>query len=760
MLFTASTRHRAYRLVALAVLLSACSSPEEQKQRHFEQGNAYVAEKRDDFAVIEYANAVRIDPKFGEARLKLAETYERMNNIQAAFPEYIRAADALPNNRNLQIKATELLILARRFEDAKSRATAMLEKNPKDLDALLLRANAMAELKDLNGALAEVEEAFKVEPTESRTYISLGAIRMRSGEAKEAEAAFRQALKLDPSSVNARMAFANFLWSLDRRAEAEQEVKQAIALEPRHVLANRMLAVLYMSTNRAAEAEGPLKVVADASGTPDTKFMLAQYYIDAGRPDDAVRLLNELAAGQTTFTRAEAMIAALDYRKGQTKEAHARVDKLLTRAPNDAQALALKARWLASEKKLDEALTRAKAATAADPRLVQAQLILGMVHSERRETQDAIKAYTEALRLNPRMVAAQVELARLNALSGNTAAAVRYAEEAKRSAPGSLTVRVALARSLLTRGELDRAQAEIAEMLRAAPNAASVHSLNGALLALRNNPSAARAAYERALALTPGYFEAVGGLVALDLSSKQFAPAIKRVEAALAAEPDRVELLTLAARAYDQAGQPDKAEQTLRRVVAVDPRFLGGYALLAQLYVKRGRIDDARREFETIVKRDPRAVGPRTMVGILLQTQGKRDEARRWYEATIADLTVAPVAANNLAYIYAEDGTNLDAALQLAESAKKEMPDSPEVNDTLGWVLYKRGLYPLAVGPLEEAVKAAPGNAEILYHLGMTYSKMPEKSGQARDMLDRALKINPRMASAASARQTLEAVSR
>ena len=51
MLFTASTRHRAYRLVALAVLLSACSSPEEQKQRHFEQGNAYVAEKRDDFAV-------------------------------------------------------------------------------------------------------------------------------------------------------------------------------------------------------------------------------------------------------------------------------------------------------------------------------------------------------------------------------------------------------------------------------------------------------------------------------------------------------------------------------------------------------------------------------------------------------------------------------------------------------------------------------------------------------------------------------------
>src|SRR5687767_1505146 len=110
-------------LLALLVV-SACSNPETQKRRHLEQGDKYAAEKRDDFAVIEYASAVKLDPKFGEARLKLAETHERMNNLRAAFPEYIRAADALPDHRDAQIKATQVLLMTGRFDDAKARAAA------------------------------------------------------------------------------------------------------------------------------------------------------------------------------------------------------------------------------------------------------------------------------------------------------------------------------------------------------------------------------------------------------------------------------------------------------------------------------------------------------------------------------------------------------------------------------------------------------------------------------------------------------------
>src|SRR5687768_18380580 len=82
-------------LCLAALMASSCSNPETQKRQHLERGDQYAAEKRDEFAVVEYASAVKIDPKFGEARLKLAETYERLNNFGAAFQEYVRAADAL-----------------------------------------------------------------------------------------------------------------------------------------------------------------------------------------------------------------------------------------------------------------------------------------------------------------------------------------------------------------------------------------------------------------------------------------------------------------------------------------------------------------------------------------------------------------------------------------------------------------------------------------------------------------------------------------
>lgn len=744
--------------VAALPLAVACTSPQVQKQRHFERGNQYVAEHRDEFAVIEYATAVRIDPKFGEARLRLAETYERMNNFRAAFPEYVRAADALPDNREVQIKATQILLLGRRFDDAKARSAALLAKNQKDVDAILLHASALAALKDPDAAIAEIEDALKIDPGDSRALINLGTVQTSGGDTAQAEKSFQKAIALDPRSANAHLAYANFLWSVNRPLPAEAQIKQVLTAEPHHLLANRMLGALYMATNRQSEAEQPLKEVVETSGLPTAKFELAQYYLTMHRNDDASALLNQLAAVPETAGDAETMLASIDYAAGRGAQAHARLDRLLARSPKDAKALSLEARWLANEHHLDAALERANAAVAADPQSAEAQFVSGLVHDLRREPADAIKSYNEVLRLNPRAAAAQVQLSRLNLVAGNDSAALEFAQGARESEPTSEAANVALVRSLLASGDLARVETELARLLRQAPNSASVQALNGVLAVRRNNRAAAVSAFQRSLDLEPGNIEAISGLVGLDIQDKNYSGALKRLDAELLKQPTQVELLGLSAQVYALAGQTDKAEEVLRRAVTTDPRFSNGFAMLAGLYLKEHRLDDARREFEGMVKRDPQAVGPRTMVGIILEAQGKRADAQRWYEATVAELNNAPVAANNLACIYAEQGSNLDVALQLAKSAKRQMPDNPDVDDTIGWVYYKKGLATLAVRPLEDSLAKNPNNPVVLYHLGLTYAKVGDKD-KARTTLTRALSVNPQMPAAEMARRTLASVS-
>jgi uncharacterized protein HemY len=77
------------------------------------------------------------------------------------------------------------------------------------------------------------------------------------------------------------------------------------------------------------------------------------------------------------------------------------------------------------------------------------------------------------------------------------------------------------------------------------------------------------------------------------------------------------------------------------------------------------------------------------------------------------------VAANNLAWIYSEHGGDPEKALQLAQTAKQEAPEDPRVSDTLGWILYKRGVYQRALALLKDSASKLPDNPQVQYHLGM-----------------------------------------
>jgi Flp pilus assembly protein TadD len=92
--------------------------------------------------------------------------------------------------------------------------------------------------------------------------------------------------------------------------------------------------------------------------------------------------------------------------------------------------------------------------------------------------------------------------------------------------------------------------------------------------------------------------------------------------------------------------------------------------------------------------------------------------------------------------------------LQLAQAAKAELPDNPNVNDTLGFVYIKKQLPSLAVPPLRLAVDKAPGDPGFHYHLGLALAQAGDKSA-ARQALEQALRLKADFPGAADARRLL-----
>ena len=141
-------------------------------------------------------------------------------------------------------------------------------------------------------------------------------------------------------------------------------------------------------------------------------------------------------------------------------------------------------------------------------------------------------------------------------------------------------------------------------------------------------------------------------------------------------------------------------------------------------------------------------------LGMIYDIQKKYDKAKEYYQKILKINPKFAPAANNLAYLYAEKGENIDEALTLAQSAKGQFPDDPNISDTLGWVYYKKNVFSRAIVYLKEAIEKIPNNPVIRYHLGMAYYKNGDND-LAKSELKKALEQDPKFPGSEEAKDTL-----
>ena len=738
-----------------AILAGACAR--NSATDHVRKAAAFEAQKDHANAIIEYRTALQLDPKLGAARVALGDVYASISDAQSALREYVRAADTMPESIDAQLKAGTLLLLANQYADAKVRAENVLRQSTRNAAALTLLGNALAGLNDLDGALERLNEAILADPGQASLYSNFGALQLARGDRQMAEASFKKAVHATPDRADTRVALAHFYRSQGRDADAEAALKEALGVDPKSVQANANLAELYLATGRVPLAEAPLRALV-AARPEDAEFQvtLADYLTRQRRTKEAAAILDKLAGTRSTYAIAKARLAAIEYSEGRAAGAHQILDELLKREPNNRLGLVLEGRLLFLDKKHDQAIAAATRALAADPEhSTEAHFLLAQVYQSLGRFEEAEQEFKQVLKTAPSAVGAHVALASLYGAKGNKAAATEFAQQAAKLAPNDAGTRLTLVRAVLASGDAAGAQREIRALLVQFPNSVAVHAEAGGIFLATHDLAAARASFNRALDLDHSSSEALAGLVALDLGNRNAASALARVDELVHTAPDSARAWFLAARTYAMVGDAPKAERALRKTVELDPTNVAAFAMLGDLMAIQGDMSAALAQFQEWATREPKSVAAHTMVGLVFERLNRGTDAQKQYERTLEIDRTAAVAANNLAWIYSENGGNLDVATDLAQRAKAQAPDQPAFNDTLGWIYYKKDLVEQAVPLLQLALQKDPQNALTHYHLGMTFAKMGEDS-KAIDELKKALTLDPKLSTADEAHRTLK----
>ncbi len=248
--------------------------------------------------------------------------------------------------------------------------------------------------------------------------------------------------------------------------------------------------------------------------------------------------------------------------------------------------------------------------------------------------------------------------------------------------------------------------------------------------------------------------EPVVDLAGMALDEKQPDVALNRVTRQIALVPKSAGLQYLLGVVHLARRETTLAEAAFLKGIELDPNLVDAYVRLGGLYKSSGRYDEALAKLNDALRVNPRALAAQMLVGVIYESKGDPAKAQQAYEKALTLNPRFAPAANNLAWLYSQREGDKEKALELAQRAKEAAPHDPHVSDTLGWILYQRGVYQRAVGFLRESATKLPDNPVVQYHFGLASLKTGDRDS-ARRALSTALRSPVNFAGKEEARRAL-----
>jgi tetratricopeptide (TPR) repeat protein len=388
------------------------------------------------------------------------------------------------------------------------------------------------------------------------------------------------------------------------------------------------------------------------------------------------------------------------------------------------------------------------------PEAPEVHYLLAKLNQAKGATLSYRQELSETLRLNPNLLAVRVELARnLSSTAAGAHACLDLLDAAPPSQKDSLPIVVQRNWAFWTLGDMAAMRKGIDAGLSRERSTDLL--IQFGLWKLRSgDPAGARPLVEEALRLDPTDLRAVEALSQTYLAEKNSAMALKKVKEYASQRPQVAAAQDFLGVMLMVNGDRQQARTAFEAARAADPSFIKANLALVQMDASENKFEDAHKRLETMLTMDSNNETARLWLGNIEETMGRHTAAIEHFRKVVQADPNNAQASNNLAYLLSEYANNPDEALKYAEKAVNVAPDKLIYCDTMGWTLYRKGLYASAITYLERAAADKTGDVVWKYHLAMAYAKAGDVD-RGRVTLASALKINSNVPEAKAAREIL-----
>jgi tetratricopeptide (TPR) repeat protein len=377
----------------------------------------------------------------------------------------------------------------RDWDAAITTLATVLKREPKSAIALLMRGNAYTGKGEFDLALADYNQAIKLEST-TIAYANRAIAWQRKGDVDKAVADLDKALLLDPRNAVALVRRAGIARRKGDVDAAIRDYDLALKIKPNdaEIASLRQLAV----DERGQRPGAPLAASAGAAGRSQKVGEQKSVDQKVGKPaanaapeDGNIRKAYELMS------------------RGDVDPAIAEFDRALVANPRSYVALTGRAQAFAMRQRFNDAMADVNAALVLNKGFPPIHTIRGLVFLMRGEHDRAIAALDEAVKLDG-------SSADSLAYRGAAFFAKRKPDDALKDLDKALSINATLTLALTTRGKLHAARndhgkavADFDKALRQSPNMLNTTLQRGQSYEALGNNEQALADYNKVLSLRP-----------------------------------------------------------------------------------------------------------------------------------------------------------------------------------------------------------------------------------------------------------------